>query len=83
MGVAGEIAQDFLRPTEWALAVDPPLCVVQRPQIGGERLRIDKPGKLAEELQLTGPVRGAQPVQEQSAEQFREHGHRQEEAWAT
>jgi len=68
MGVAGEIAQDFLRPAEGALAVDSPVCVVQRPQIGGERLRIDKPGKLAEELQFTGVISGAQLVQEQSAE---------------
>jgi len=31
-------------------------------------LRIDKPGKLAEELQFTGVISGAQLVQEQSAE---------------
>ena len=68
MGVAGEIAQDFLRPAEGALAVDSPVCVVHRAQIGGEHLRIDKPGKLAEELQFTGVISGAQLVQEQSAE---------------
>ena len=80
MGIAGEIAQDFLRAAEGVLAVDHPLFVVQRPQIRGERLRIGKPGMLAEELQLTGLMSGAELVQEQSAEQFREHGHRQEEA---
>ena len=82
MSVAREISQDFLRAAEWALAIDHPLFVAQRLQIGSECSRIDKPRKLAEELQLTGPISGAELVQEQSAEQFREHGHRQEEARA-
>jgi hypothetical protein len=43
-------------------------------------LRIDKPGMPAEELQLASLISGAELVQEQGAEQFREHGHRQEEA---
>jgi hypothetical protein len=37
MSVAGEIAQDFLRATEGVLAVDHPLCVPQRREIGGVR----------------------------------------------
>jgi hypothetical protein len=80
MGVAGEISQDFLRAAEWALAIDQPLCVAQWLEIRSECLRIDKPGMLAEELQLTGLISGAELVQEQPAEQFREHAHRQEEA---
>src|ERR1700722_17262853 len=80
VGVAGEIAQHLLRTAEGALAIDHPLFAVQRPQIRGERLRIDQPGMLAEELQLTGLISGTELVQEQPAEQLREHGYRQEEA---
>ena len=80
MGVAGEIAQHLLRTAEGALAIDHPLFAVQRPQIRGERLRIDQSGMLAEEPQLTGLISGTDLVQEQPAEQLREHGYRQEEA---
>ena len=83
MGVAREIAQHFLRAAEWALAIGHPLCVAQWLQIPSECLRIDEPGMLAEELQLTGAMSGAELVQEQAAEQFREHAHRQEEARPT
>src|SRR5436305_1645313 len=38
----------------------PPTCVAQWLQICGECLRIDQPGMLAEELQLTGPISGAE-----------------------
>src|ERR1700737_3608745 len=62
MSVAGEISQDFLRAAEWALAIDHPLCVAQWLQIGSECLRIDKPGMLAQELQLTGLMSGAEPT---------------------
>ena len=40
MGVAREVAQDFLGAPEWAFAVDDPLCVTQRRQIGHEGSRI-------------------------------------------
>src|ERR1700720_3593065 len=63
VGVAGEIAQHLLRTAEGALAIDHPLFAVQRPQIRGERLRIDQPGMLAEELQLTGLISGTELVQ--------------------
>ena len=69
MSVAGEIAQDFLRAAEGALAVDHPLCVAQRRQIGGECTWIDQSGMLAEELQRTLPISGTELVQEQPAEQ--------------
>jgi|GEM_PF-5232579 len=62
MGVAREISQDFLRAAERALAIDHPLCVAQWLQIGSECLRIDKPGMLAQELQLTGLMSGAEPT---------------------
>ena len=69
MGVAREISQDFLRAAEGAFAVDHPVCVLQRRQIGGECSRIDQSGMLAEELQFTGLISGAELGQEQRAEQ--------------
>jgi hypothetical protein len=64
MGVAGEIAQDLLRAAEGALAVDHPVCVPQRRQIGGECSWIDQSGMLAEELQRTCPISSTKLVQE-------------------
>ena len=69
VGVAREISQDFLRSPEGALAVDHPLCVPHRCQIGGECSRIDQSGMLAEELQCTCLISGAELGQEQRAEQ--------------
>ena len=40
VGVAREIAQDFLRPPKRTLGVDHPLAVAQRRQIGCEGARI-------------------------------------------
>src|SRR6266481_3520387 len=48
-----------------------------------EGLRLGKVGELAEEPQLAGAEGVLQFPQEQSAEQPREHAHRQEEAGAT
>jgi hypothetical protein len=62
VGVAGEITQDFLRTAEGVLAVDDPLCVPQRRQIGGERARIDQSGMLAEERQCARPSPRRQPT---------------------
>jgi len=50
MGVAREIAQDFCGSPERAFAVDHPLAVTQRRQIGGEGRCIAQRGVLAEEL---------------------------------
>ncbi len=50
MGVAGEIAQYFRGSPEWAFAVDHPLTVTQRRQVGREGLRIGQRRVLAEEL---------------------------------
>ena len=80
VGVAGEIGEDSVRPGEGALGVDEPSCRPQRRQGGVEGLRIDQVGQTSLEVQLTGRVRCSEPLQEQSAEQFGQHPHRQEEA---
>src|SRR4029077_15092394 len=41
VGVAREIAQHLLRSSEGVLAVDDPVCLPQRRQIGGECSRMD------------------------------------------
>ncbi len=76
MSVAREIAQHFLGSAEWAFAIDHPFAVAQWRQIGGERLRIGQRGMIAEELQLAGLMSGDELLQEQPAEQSRQHAHR-------
>ena len=80
VGVAREIGQHGLGPAERALGVDDPFGFAQRRQIRREGLRVGESGVIAEELQAAGVVRGDQLLQEQPAEQAREHAHRQEEA---
>src|SRR6516165_2816871 len=83
VGIAGEIAQDFLGPAEGSLAVDDPFAVAQWCQIGGERFRIAELGMLAEELQLAEVVGGGELLQEQVTEQGGENRHREEIAGST
>ena len=68
MGVAREIAQHFLGPAEWALAVDHPFAVRQWRQECGKGLPIGQRCTLAEELQLPGSVSGDKLLQEQATE---------------
>ncbi len=82
MGVAGEIGQHGLGPGEGALAIDDPFHAPQRDQVGGEGGAVSQAGVLAEEDQPPLGVGGGELVQEQAAEQAREHAHRQEEAGA-
>ena len=82
VGVAGQIGQHLLGPGERPLAIDEPLGLVQRSQIGCEGSRIIEVGVGAEERQASGAVGCEQLVQEQSPEQAREHRCCQEELWA-
>ena len=68
MSVAGEIAQDFLRSAEWALAVDVPFAVAQRRQIGAEGFRVGQLGLLAEELQVASRMSDDELLKEQPTE---------------
>ena len=51
VGIARQIGQHGLRPTERALGIDDPLGPTQRCQIRHERLRVGEGGMIAEELQ--------------------------------
>ena len=71
VGVAGEMAQDFLGSAKWALAVDHPFAVAQRRQVGREGFRVGQLAMLTEELQLPGFVSDGELVEEQPSEQSR------------
>ena len=80
VGIARQIGQHGLWPAERALGIDDPFGSAQRCQIRRERLQVGESGMIAEELQMAGFVGRDQLLQEQPAEQAREHAHRQEEA---
>ena len=79
MGIAGEIAQDFLGAAERALAVDYPFTVAQRCHERSEVLWVGERGMAVEELKLSSRISGDKLLQEEPAEQSREHAHREEE----
>ena len=80
VGVAGEIGEHRLGPGEGPLGVDDPLDLAQRRQIRGEGMALGERRVIAEEVEAAGIVRGRELLQEQPAEQPREHAHGQEEA---
>src|SRR6202051_4642357 len=83
MGIAAEIGQHLLGAAERGLGVDYPVDAAELAEMTFEGLRFGKISELTEELQLAGAEAVLQFPQEQSAEQPREHAHRQEEAGAT
>src|SRR5262245_16611938 len=83
MGIAAEIGQHLFGAAEWWLGVDHPVEAPEFAETTCEGLRFDKAGEIAEEPQLAGREGVLQLLQEQPAEQPREHTHRQEEAGTT
>src|SRR6266567_5168407 len=73
VGIARQIGQYGLWPAERALGIDHPFDAAQWGEIRGERLCVSEGGVVAEELQAAGFVGCDQRLQEQSAEQTREH----------
>ena len=80
--VAANIVQHLLWPGERWLGVDDPFHVSHWIEITGESLRILERLKRSEELQLAGVEGLLQILQEQSAEQPREHLYRQKKVGA-
>ena len=80
MGVARQIGQHRLRSGERTLGIDHPFDIAQWRQICGKRLWVGQRSVIAEELQLSGLVCGDELLQEQPAEQPREHADGEEEA---
>ena len=79
VGVTRQIGQHGLRSAERALCVDDPLGLAQRRQISREGLRIGQMYVVAEEAEAAGRVGGDERLEEQPAEQAREHAHGEEE----
>ena len=80
MGVAAEIGQHLLGAAERRLGIDDPVDAPQLVEPVGEGRGLGEAGEVAEEAQLAGVEGGLQVLEEQPAEQAREHAHRQEEA---
>jgi len=76
MGIAAEIGQHLFGAAEWWLGVDHPVEVLEFAETTCEGLRFGKAGEIAEEPQLAGREGVLQLLQEQPAEQPREHPHR-------
>jgi hypothetical protein len=70
-GVARQVAERGLRPTERLLGLDQPLGLAQRCEKGGECSGVDEAAVITEELQASSLVGCAELAQEQSPEQAR------------
>jgi hypothetical protein len=82
VSVAGEVGEHRRRAAEGRLGVDHPLGPTKRRQVRGERIRCGKVREVAEEAEAPLSVRGDELLQEEAAEQPREHPNGQEEALA-
>jgi hypothetical protein len=80
--VAADVVYDLLWPRERGLGVDHPFQVSQQIEMPGENPALLERLKRREELQLAGVEGLLQILQEQSAEQPREHLYRQEKVGA-
>jgi len=78
VGVAGEIGEDGGRAAEGRLGEDDPLDPAQRSQVGLEGRGDGERGEVSEEAEPG--VGGGELVEEEPAEEAREHADRQEEA---
>ena len=80
VGVEGEIGEDGLWPGERPFGVDHPFGAAQRRERGAEGALVGERGEVAEEGEASGRMQGREPVEEEPAEQARQHPHGQEEA---
>src|SRR6476661_2277740 len=80
MRVSAEIGQNLGGSAEGRLGIDHPFDPAQLAQPAGEGGRLSEAGKIAEEAEFTGLEGGPQLVEEQPAEEAREHTDRQKEA---
>ena len=80
VGVAREIGEHGLRSGEGPLGEDHPLGAAQRRERGVEGALVGERREVAEEGEAAGCVQRREAVEEEAAEQAREHAHGQEEA---
>jgi len=79
MGVAAEIGQHLPWTAEGRLGVDNPFPAASPGEQEGEGIRLCQVGEIAEEIQPSPIMGGAQFLQKELAEQTRQHAHGQEE----
>ena len=83
MGISAEIGQHLGRAAEGRLGIDDPVDLAHGAEAVSEGGRLGKAGEFAEEAEITGFEGSPQLVEEQPAEEPREHADRQEEAGTT
>ena len=83
VGVTREIGKNGTRAGKWSLAVDEPLGLLERSEIGGECPPVAELFVVAEEPELALAMRGAEPFQHQAAKERGEHPYWQEETGFT
>jgi hypothetical protein len=76
VGIAGEIGEHCLRPSEGWLGVDEPVLAPQRCKMGLEGSAAPQALEIAEEHQPTRRMGLSDPGQEEPPEQAGEHPHR-------
>ena len=80
LGNDRSVGQHRLRSAEGPLGTDDPFRLAQGCQMSREAAAPRQPGGLAEEGEAAGRMQGHEPVEEQPAEQARQHPHRQDKA---
>ncbi len=75
VGIASEIGEHRLGPRKRGLAVDKPVLLPQRREIGGKGRPAAQAVELAEEHQSARRVRVGEPRQEEPPEQAGQHAH--------
>src|SRR5271166_3873682 len=78
--VAGEIGEDGPRSGEGSFGEDDPLAATRRRERGVEGALVGERREVAEEDEAVGLLQGREAVEEQAAEEAREHAHGQEES---
>jgi len=80
VSVAGQVGQDGLRSRERPLGVDDPFRSAQRRERGVKGGFVGEPREVAEEDEAAGRMQGGEVVEEEPAEETRQHPNWQEEA---
>jgi hypothetical protein len=83
MGVAAEILEDLLRPSEGSFGVDHPLDLAKFPEVEGEGGWLGERQEIAEESHSTGIERHFETFQEKAAKEAGENVNREEESGST
>ena len=82
MSVAAEIGQYLLGPTKRRLGINHPLHPTQLAEMASESSWAGEAAELPEESKFAGVEGSPQLIEEEPAEEAREHMDRQEEAWS-